>query len=362
MALTVQIQKRLPEFTLDVSFCSVGSAPVGVLGPSGAGKSILLKCIAGVERPDRGRVMLGETVLFDSDQHVQIPARARRVGMLFQNYSLFPHMTVARNIAFGVRSLTPDASERRVTALLEQMHIRDLGSRYPRELSGGEQQRVALARALAIEPEALLLDEPLSALDAHLHSQLEIQLQETLAGFQRPTLIVTHDIDEAYRLGNDLMLLARGRVLSFGPKEEVFRHPPTREAAQITGCKNLSRARWVGDHEIEALDWGCRLKIADTQSRGAEPVAFAGIRAHHVDFLEAGDSRGTENVFPCWPLRTSETPFRVTVYLHLHQPPHSEARHHLQAEVFNEKWQKFRDCPLPWHVRLSPDVLFVMPE
>jgi ABC-type sulfate/molybdate transport systems ATPase subunit len=362
VALTVQIAKRLPQFALEVAF-TLDSAPVALLGPSGAGKSMLLRCIAGIERPDRGRITLGESTLFDSERRVNLPARARKVGMLFQNYSLFPHKRVAENIAFGLNALSAADRQQRVSQLLERTHISGLEARHPRELSGGEQQRVALARALATEPEALLLDEPLSALDAHLRSQLEAQLQETFAAYRRPTLLVTHNIEEAYRLGQKLLLLSRGRIISFGPKEEVFLHPPSGEAAQLTGCKNFSRARLTADNEIEAADWNCRLKVAAVPKFAAGPPAQVGIRAHHIDFLElSAPSAGSDNAFPCWLVATSETPFRVTLYVHLHTSPAPGTPHQLQAEVSKESWQKLREQPFPWHIRLSPEALFLMPE
>lgn len=368
MALALQIAKRLPEFELDVSL-TAGSEPVAILGPSGAGKSMLLRCIAGIERPDRGRISLGERILFDSERRVQIPARARRIGLLFQTDSLFPHRTVAENIGFGLADLAAEGRAKRVRTWMERTHIQGLEHRYPREISGGEQQRAALARALATEPEALLLDEPLTALDTHLRSQVEAQLQETFAEFRRPVLLVTHNIEEAYRLGEQLMLLARGRVVAFGPKDEIFRHPPTRMAAQLTGCKNFSVARLTSENEIEAIDWGCRLRVAQAPQLAARPAAFVGIRAHHIEFgvvdfdAASANDPADSNIFPCWPVRTSDTPFRVTVYLRLHQPPSGDsAPHHLQAEIYKEKWRKFSDQPLPWRVRLSPESLILMPE
>jgi molybdate transport system permease protein len=363
VALEVQVAKKLAEFTLDVSF-TAGDAPIGILGPSGAGKTMLLRCIAGLERPDRGRIVLGERTLLDAERRIRVPARDRRVGMLFQNYALFPHRTVAENIAFGLHHLPREEQASRTTALLERTHAKGLENRYPRELSGGEQQRAALARALAIEPEVLLLDEPLSALDTHLRSQMEAQLQETFAAYRRPTLFVTHNIEEAYRVGQELLVLSRGRVAAFGGKEEIFRHPPSLEVGRLTGCKNFSRARAISENTIEALDWGCQLRVAQPLPR---VVAHVGIRAHHIDFVESsGDVAQQENVFPCWLVRSSETPFRITLYLRLHRPPDKSgaelSQADIQAEVFKEKWQLFRDRPLPWYVRLSPESLFVMPD
>jgi molybdate transport system permease protein len=359
MALDVQIEKELPEFQLNVSFCA-SEAPLSILGASGAGKTMLLQCIAGLQRPGRGRVALNGRILFDSQQGIRLPARQRRIGMVFQNYALFPHHTVAENIAFGLTGLSREERAARLSALIARTHLEGLTGRYPQVLSGGEQQRTALARALAIDPEALLLDEPLSALDTHLRSQVEAQLQEAFAAYRRPTLLVTHNIEEAYRLGEQLLVLSRGRVAAFGPKEEVFRRPPTREVAQLTGCKNFSRARMNADGSVEALDWNCRLRVEQTFSK---PPAFLGIRAHHIHFVESmPEGTSSENVLPCWLVRASETPFRITLYLSLRPPLAETSAYDLQAEVFKEKWQRFRDLPHPWHVRLSPDSLFLMPE
>jgi len=359
VTLEVQIEKKLADFTLDVAFLAT-EAPLSILGASGAGKSMLLRCIAGLERPGRGRITLNDRILFDSAQHLGIPARERRVGMLFQHYALFPHRTVSQNIAFGLHHLPRDEQSARTAAMVSRTHLAGLEQRYPRELSGGEQQRTALARALAIQPEALLLDEPLSALDTHLRGQVEAQLQETFATYRRPALLVTHNMEEAYRLGEQLLVLDLGRVAAFGPKEEIFRRPPSSKVARLTGCKNISRAQLNPDGTLQALDWNCQLHLAH---QPATATKYIGIRAHHIDFLEAaGEAAGEPNIFSCWIVRTSESPFRITLYLSL-DPLHAEAAEtHLQAEVFKEKWERFRDRPQPWRVRLTPESLFAMPH
>ncbi len=359
MPLEIQITKRLAEFTLNVSI-TAGDSPLGILGPSGAGKTMLLRCIAGLERPDRGRIVLDGRTLLDTEHGVDVPSRDRRVGMVIQHYALFPHKTIAENVAFGLHHLAPSERTQRVDELLERTRIAELGKRYPRQVSGGEQQRAALARALSIEPSALLLDEPLSALDTHLRSQLEAQLQEVFLVYRRPTLLVTHNVEEAYRLGRELLVLSRGQIAASGPREDVFRHPPSLEVARLTGCKNFSRAQPISEDTVQAIDWRCQLRVRTF--RGG-PVACAGIRAHHIDFVESSDgSSSSENVFPCWLVRSSESPFRVTLFLRLHQPPDESGNFDLQAEVYKEKWEHFRGRPLPWHVRLAPELLFVMPE
>jgi ABC-type sulfate/molybdate transport systems ATPase subunit len=319
-----------------------------------------LRCIAGLERPDRGCIALNGRVLFDSSKEINIPSRERRIGLLFQNYALFPHLTVAENIAFGLDRLPSAERGERVKKRIAQARLAGIENRSPRELSGGEQQRVALSRALAVEPDALLLDEPLSALDTHLRGQIERQLIDTLASFRRPALFVTHNMEEAYRIATDLVVLTKGRVAANGPKEEIFRRPPNLEVALLTGLKNFSRAKQISVDTVEALDWNCTLRTAQPISA---PAAYAGIRAHYVDFLEAAScvSSGA-NVFPCWLARASETPFGTTLYLRLHNPPDGSGEHHLQAELFKEKWMRLKEHPQPWHVQLSPESLLVFPE
>lgn len=357
--LEVQIAKKLGDFALEVSFAA-GNAPLSILGASGAGKSVLLRCVAGLERPDGGRVLLNERILFDSERKVSLPARERRIGMLFQHYSLFPHRTVKENIAFGLRDLPEKEQQHRVASLVERTHIGGLENRFPRQLSGGEQQRAALARALAIQPEALLLDEPLSALDTHLRSQMEAELQSTFEQFARPSLLVTHNIEEAYRLGERLLVLAKGKVAAFGAKDEIFRRPPSLEVARLTGCKNFSRARAVDEHTVEAMDWNCRVRVAQPL---ASDVAQVGIRAHHIRFVEVnGAAAESANAFPCWLVRASETPFRVTLYLRVQQPPDGSGEYHLQAEVTKERWQKLKDQRAPWKVMLPEDAVFLLCE
>jgi molybdate transport system permease protein len=359
--LEVQIEKRLPEFTLDVTF-TCGDEPLSVLGPSGAGKTMLLRCIAGLERAGRGRVVLGNRVLFDSSKSIQLPARDRRVGMLFQHFALFPNKTVAENVAFGLQTLPRHEQQQRVAAMLERSHIIGLESRYPRQISGGEQQRVALARALAINPEALLLDEPLSALDTHLRSQMETQLQETFAAYRRPALLVTHNIEEAYRLGERMLVLSRGRVAAFGGKHELFRRPPSMEVARLTGCKNFSRARMISTGVVEAVDWGCQLRVAHELAAG---VTHLGVRAHEIDFVEMRNGATEENVFSCWLARSSETPFRVTLYLSLRPPGRATSEQSscdLQAEMTKEKFRLIRERPMPWQIQLRPESIFLLPD
>jgi molybdate transport system permease protein len=360
MPLEVAIEKNVPGFKLAVEFATDG-APLGLLGPSGSGKTMTLRAIAGLEAPERGRIVLNGRVLFDSEQRINVPARDRRIGLLFQNYALFPHLNVAKNIAFGLQGLPDAERNQRVAQQLGAAHLAGLAERYPATLSGGEQQRVALARALAVEPAALLLDEPFSALDTHLRGALERQLREMLASYAGSTLFVSHNLEEAYRVCEKLVVLVDGKVAAQGPKEEIFRHPPTIEVARVTGCKNFSRARRFSDGRVEALDWGCTLRVAQDI---AKPVEHVAIRAHHVRVRPAQESTPEyrENIFPCWLAAMTETPFRVTLDLRIGAPSANPGDFHLQAEVFKQEWESFQDLPQPWQMELAADRLFLLPD
>lgn len=345
--LVVEIQKQLPDFSLETYF-TTESDTLGLLGASGAGKSMLLRCIAGLETPSYGRIVLNGRVLFDSKKGINLPSGDRRIGFLFQNYALFPHLSVSQNIGFGLQQLPKLERTRRVNEQITRVQLQGLENRYPQQLSGGQQQRVALARALAIQPEAILLDEPFSALDTHLRSQLEKQLIETLSTYQGVSLFVTHNLEEAYRVCKYLLVLSEGKISAKGSKAQIFERPHTVSIAQLTGCKNFSRAQVVSPQTVEAADWGCTL-------RTIEPIpsqlAYVGIRAHQLTFP---NDLNQENTFRCWVVQTSETPHRMTLYLKLHHPPIDLSDYQLQAEVFKEKWAMLKDRPYPWHICLDP--------
>jgi len=352
--LFVDIQKQLPGFRLEVSF-STNEHPLGLLGGSGAGKSMILRCIAGIETPTKGRIVLNGRVLFDSERGINIPSRDRRIGFLVQNYALFPHLTVAQNIAFGLPKGTSALTvKQQIESQLAAMQLEGQTDRYPHQLSGGQQQRVALARALASLPEALLLDEPFSALDTYLRGELEKQLISTLATYQGTTLFVTHNLEEAYRVCQDLLVLSGGAAIAYGPKQDIFERPASFRVAQLTGCKNFSRVVVKASQEVEAIDWGARLRVIEPIP---DSLTHVGIRAHQLTFTKEPNQ---ENTFPCWLVQTSETPHRMTLYLKLHSSPTNPQDYHLQAEVFKEKWAILEDQPFPWHVRLDPLRLMLM--
>lgn len=355
--LIIDIEKQLPEFDLQIALHCIDQS-IGILGASGTGKSMLLKCIAGMENPSSGRIVINGKVLFDSEKKINLPSRDRNIGFLFQNYALFPHLTVAQNIAFGLpKGLADLQIKQKVSGQLHSIELQGFGDRYPHQLSGGQQQRVALARALVSQPDILLLDEPFSALDTHLRSQMERELISALSKYSGTTLFVTHNIEEAYRICTNLLILDRGQVMRYGEKSDVLENPSNIETARLTGCKNFSRINLTMSHHVEAIDWECKLQV------NCETVSLPthiGIRAHHIAFLESSAKNDLLNIIPCWLVRTTETPHRMTLYVKLNTPPNHDWDYHLQAEVFKEKWLVLKQYSQPWQVYLDPAQLFLV--
>lgn len=365
--LVVQIEKQVSGFHLKVAF-QTNREPLGLLGASGSGKSMTLRCIAGLETPSKGRIVLNGRILFDSRTKINVPSRDRKVGLVFQNYALFPHLTVAQNIAFGMRDISPQQRAAEVVRYLDRIGLSGLGDRYPHQLSGGQQQRVALARAIAIKPDILLLDEPLSALDTYLRSHIEKLLIEVLSQYQGITLFITHKLEEAYRVCTNLLVLSGGQIQAEGRKEVIFTQPPTFEVAKVTECKNFSRARridahrmdshYINSHCVDALDWGCCLEVDRLLP---SDTGYVGLRAHHIKFLDGQTSvQNRVNTFPGWVAMTTETQHRVSLYIKLHSPPKSPQDYHLQAEIYREKWERLKNQPFPWQVWLDPGRLITM--
>ncbi len=284
MSLSVNIKKTLGTFKLDVSFEAEDSSEIlALLGASGCGKSMALKCIAGIERPDEGRIVLNDRVLFDSAAHVDVPVQERRVGYLFQNYALFPTMTVLQNVTVGVREGTKAEREAKAREQIRAFRLEGLEGQRPAELSGGQQQRCALARIMANEPELLLLDEPFSALDGFLRWQLELELADTLRAFPGGVVFVTHSRDEVYRMCDRVCVLSAGKSGRTVSTAELFDAPLTLSEAVISGCKNVSAATVAGPTSLACSDWGVTLDCG----RPVEGCEHAGIRAHFLRVVEA---------------------------------------------------------------------------
>ena len=221
MIITVDAQRTLGPFQLNVTF----AAPAGItalFGPSGSGKTLTLRCITGLLTPDGGRVTLGNRVLYDRSAGVDVPTRDRCIGYVFQHYALFPHLSAAANIGYGLHELSPGDRSARVRELLDMVGLTDFADRHPQQLSGGQQQRVALARALAPRPDLILLDEPFAAIDSFVRDHLREQLRAIHARTEVPMILVTHDVDDVRRLADTVVLYGHGMVLEVGATGDVL--------------------------------------------------------------------------------------------------------------------------------------------
>ena len=302
MSLEVNIEKKLDGFTLRAAF-TAGNTSTALLGASGCGKSMTLRCIAGIVKPDRGRIVLDGRVLFDSVQHIDLPPQQRGVGLLFQNYALFPNMTVEQNILCGLKAEKDHAARRAACAeMLRAMRLEPFAKRYPVQLSGGQQQRTALARILVGKPRILMLDEPFSALDSYLREEVEGEVGSLLANFAGTALLVTHNRDEAYRLCKEMIVLNEGQVLRAGKTKEVFADPQSVAAARLTGCKNILPCTPLDSRTVRLDGWGTTLRLTLPVPAGCTAV---GIRAH--DFTPC--AADAPNAIPVKAVSTSENPF-----------------------------------------------------
>ncbi len=286
--LEVSIKKKLKGFSLDVSF-SAGKEIMAVLGPSGSGKTMTLQCIAGLLKPDEGYIRLDGRTLFDSSSKTNLSPQTRKVGFVFQNYALFPHLTVRDNIAYGIRHRQKPDIAKRVSQLVTDMHLSGLEHRYPKQLSAGQQQRVALARAIAPEPDVLLLDEPFSALDAMVKEQLEVELLNLQKIYDGPILFITHNLSEGYKLASKIAIYDSGTVVQCDKKEKLVNSPASLTVARLTGCRNIFSGEISkvsgGDVWIDVPGYGSfRTILHHPENSCLVPglqVAF-GIRSEHV--------------------------------------------------------------------------------
>jgi molybdate transport system ATP-binding protein len=341
--LEVRVVKRLPGFTLDAEW-RAGDEVVTLFGPSGAGKTLTLQCLAGLIRPDEGRIVVNGTVFFDSAARIDLPTQKRRLGYVFQGHALFPHLSVADNVAYGLHGRPRGERQRRTAEILERLGLGDLAARRPSELSGGQRQRVALGRALAPDPALLLLDEPLSALDAPLRRQLREELLGVVREWGKTTVLVTHDLPEAFQLSDRVVVYEAGRVVQQAPKTELLSAPASERVARLMGVRNiLSGTVQKAIHDRIQLRWrGQTLEAVNSPTHSYLPEPGAPISffirpeyvrlirkdhapadaAHHMNLM-SGRVVGESDFGPTW-----------TLYFALDEPgPAAQGDYDLEIEV-----------------------------
>ena len=349
MALTARIEKRFGAFQLAVDLMAETGQPLALLGASGCGKSVTLKCIAGIERPDRGRIELDGRVLFDSEAGIDLPPQRRRVGFLFQSYALFPHMTVERNVAVCLGRMDKRRRRERTAELLALLHLEDQAALYPRQLSGGQRQRAALARILAAEPGVLLLDEPFSALDSFLKWQLEQELREVLERFPGPAVWVSHDRGEVYRNCSRVCVLEDGKSAPAASMAELMANPGTVAAARLSGCKNFAPVRpGPAPGLVGVPAWGLVLRAP-----WREGAAALGLRADRVRPEEAG----AVNAFPCQVVRVTEDV--SSVFAALRPEAASPGAPPLWMELAKDAWAALPDRERLWAAVRPEDLMLL---
>ena len=302
MTLEVDIRKKLAAFDLEVSL-NAGAETLGLLGESGCGKSMTMRCIAGIETPDEGKIVVNGMTYFDSAAGINLKPQQRKTALLFQNYMLFPHFTVEANIAAGIgKDVSAADRKRMVEEELERFSLKGLEKRYPLQLSGGQQQRVALARMLAANPAILMLDEPFSALDSHLKSVLEQNLISLFDAFDGSVLYVSHDIDEAVRFCDRIAVVSQGHITELAAPDDLVHNPQSQAGLKLSGCKNVSEAVKVGEHTINVPRWGIDVTVDQVVP---DDVKYVGIRAFYI---EDADGPG-ENNYRVKVARSSDSRF-----------------------------------------------------
>lgn len=345
--LYTEIEKKLKNFDLRMKFQMEGGT-LGILGASGCGKSMTLKMIAGIVEPDGGKIYTEKAVLYDREKRINLPPQKRKVGYLFQNYALFPNMTVEENILAGFSGFRESKAwkKEQTRKLIRQFHLEGLENQYPLRLSGGQQQRTALARILASAPDILLLDEPFSAMDSYLKEELQIDLGKRLAEFGGCTVIVSHDRDEIYKLCSHTMIMENGRNVICEETKKLFDQPRFAAAARLTGCKNISKAERTGSRSVRALDWGVDFTV---DRKIPERLAYVGVRAH--DFVPFSGEE-TENVIQVLPGERTEAPFEWTLLF--------QNRENLAEKMWMKRERG--DRQIPDKVRVARDKVLLLEE
>lgn len=365
--LICQIEKQLGSFHLKVDL-QVGPHVTALFGPSGSGKSLTMQAIAGLMTPDRGQIRFGDRTVYDSTARVNLPPQQRRVGYVFQDYALFPHLTVAENIGYGLHRLPRAERDQRVQEAIEAVQLTGLERRRPGHLSGGQRQRVALARALVTRPDVLLLDEPFAALDHSIRLDLHGQLLDLLRELAIPTLLVTHQLEEAYALSREIAVYQAGRILHVGPREEVYGRPRSVAAARFVGFRNMLsgvvEAIQDGYTRIQGPGftlWGPQIPCAPGQA------VTCGIRPEHIMLVRKDAATGSrEKVGTALSGNIVEEIAyggNVLLLFRVDQPSSDGTPVEFQITLSTYVYDRLGiDREKRWEIVLPPDFIQVLPE
>lgn len=347
MALYVDIKKQCGDFKLRVKF-ETDKEMFAILGASGCGKSLTLKCIAGIEKPDAGIIKLDDKVLFDSEKRINLPARKREIGYLFQDYALFPNMTVFQNIMCGA------GNKKKACEYIEKFFLTGKESLYPAQLSGGQKQRAALARMLSRAPRLVMLDEPFSALDNYLKTQLEREVMNAMDEFGNGGILVSHDRNEVYRLTDTIAVMDNGSIMDIQDKHGIFNAPKTLAATLLTGCKNVTRLE-KRENGFYAPDWCMMLSMPKQGFDSGKNYQYAGVRAH---FLERVEALEEENVIDCEILRVIEDTFSMVILFTNRLSERKTGYSVMTYELSKDEWQAIEGKPL--YLKIPADRLILM--
>jgi len=332
MSIYVDIKKKLPGFQLSVKM-EADNEILGILGRSGCGKSMTLRCIAGIVEPDEGEIVLNDNILFHSQRKINLSPQKRNVGLMFQNYALFPNMTVYENISIGIDA---DAAEkkRRIQSYLEILKLEDLLNRRPGQLSGGQQQRVALARMMVKNPGILMLDEPFSALDTHMRHTIEKEFSAALDAFSGSVIYVSHAIEEVYKYCDRIAIMADGNIAEIDKTQKIFHNPSTVESAKLTGCRNISPLQMLEDKTYLAVNWNIVLPISDEK----QDAEFIGIRESDIQLSSAAIDNSSVEVI------VKDVQFIPTGVLVLLADKSDNAKEYLLCSLSNIKAHELSIC------------------
>ncbi len=344
--MNIQIKKEYKGFCLDVKM-QEESKRIGILGASGCGKSMLLKSVAGIVTPDFGRIEINQRILFDTNQKINLTPQKRRVGYLFQNYALFPNMTVRENIAAGV-----SGSKAQRTAIvqdaIERFRLRGLENRYPSQLSGGQQQRVALARIMVYRPDVILLDEPFSAMDFHLKLRLQEELREMTADYEGMMILVSHSRDEIYSFSDRIWIMDHGKFVCSGDTKTVFHSPENRIAASLTGCKNILEVERLDEYHVFARELNTVLTLEKSIPQNIKAIGY---RAH--DFVPVWGAK-EENCIPVKIRSIVELPFETNLHIR------TEGENHIVWMVQREGKQEMENRGYPPFLKMLQEKMLLL--